>query len=141
MKKLMALLVTAAAMTNVHAATPKEKATETVLKAIRCELPAGKYMSVLKAVKLLGGTVDKEVGNEYHLKAPLEVYGMPVTSIALNEGDEYIVEIKGVKTADVAKAVNATPGGRGFTRTTKLGILSVVDGEVGGKLMCETVMK
>ena len=132
----------AASVANAHAATAKEKAAETVLKALRCEQPMGQYKNVVKAVKTLGAKVDKEVQNEFHLPVPLELYGLPITSIALSDEEAYIVEIKGVKTVDVAKAANATVGGRGYERETKHGILSVQDGGPGAvKLMCETVYK
>lgn len=140
---LAALLIASAAMSGSLAATPKEQATDTVLKALRCELPSGKYKTVFKAIKVLGGVLDKEVGNQYHLPVPLDLFGVPVSTVALTdeEGEVYFAETKGVKTADLAKAANTVPGGRQYERSTKFGQITVQDSEQGARLMCEIVFR
>jgi hypothetical protein len=145
MKKLIAVLLAAAAMTNVQAASFKELAAETVLTALRCELPPGKYKSVVKALKAIGAknlSTKTVITNEYGLAAPLEVFGMPVSSIFIDNEDieMYMAEAKGVKIAAIAAAAKATKNAAGnYQLKTKHGTLTFSENAPGEvKLACET---
>ncbi len=140
MRKLIVALTAAAAMANVYA-IPNEKATETVVKAFQCELPLGKFKSVIKAVKALGGAADKEVGGLYHLPTAVNVFGIPMKSIYLNNVDveSYFVILKGVKLADIGVAAKATKGGADYKRETKYGTIRVTDHEADVQYACEVV--
>ncbi len=142
MKKLMAVLLAAAAMTNVQAASVKEQATETVLKALRCELPRGKYKTVLKALKTIGAknmSTKMSITNEHSLPVPLDVFGMTVTTMFLDDDnmDFYSFEGKGAKIDAAGAAAKADDGA--FERVSKIGTLTLKPGQAGAvSVLCAT---
>lgn len=123
-KKLVLATACLSVGLNAYATDTKLAATTTIEKALSCELPKGKYKSVLKALSTIGAKANKD--GEYTLSTPVNVFGLQVTQLSISNDDveTYISTLPSAKLDEVGKAAKLKPLAGDYSSDVAHGTLS-----------------
>jgi hypothetical protein len=123
-KRLVLIAASLCIGLNAHATDAKLAATATIEKALSCGLPKGKYKTVQKALSTLDAKASKD--GTYTLSSPINVFGLQVTQLNINNDDVeiYIATFLGTKLDAVGKAAKLKPLAGDYSSEVAHGTLS-----------------
>ncbi len=134
MKKLLiATIATLAVHTTIAAPAPKPTPTETLQKAVSCDLPEGKFKDVVKAIKAL--KLKAKPGSNFYA-VPVTLWGREASGIAIDDQDveTYSAMFNKITVTELAAAAGMKTGEE--TRRGKHGSLLVAERDGQTWAMC-----